>query len=82
MGSGRKPSLVINPLNDATFAADAQRVIDQGTTSIAEFVDRLRTAYPRVGVNPRELVAEPFDIWYVYRDGQWVNAGPGKPPQE
>lgn len=77
MGAGRKPTLVINPATDAKFGADAQLVIDEGITSIPDFVDRLREAYPRVAVHRREIFAEPVVIWYVYRDGQWVNARPG-----
>jgi hypothetical protein len=77
MGTGQKPTLVVNPVTDAKFAADAQLVIDEGITSIPDFVDRLREAYPRIAVNRREIFAEPVVIWYVYRDGQWVNAGPG-----
>jgi hypothetical protein len=81
-----KPSLVVNPPDDPVFRADAERVLEEGADSPVEFADRLRPRYPRIAVHPREIVAEPIVIWYVYRDGRWVNvhssedAGAGAEP--
>ncbi|HEY7826799.1 MAG TPA: hypothetical protein VIB99_01120 [Candidatus Limnocylindrales bacterium] len=68
-----KPSLVVNPPDDLAFRADAERILDEGVESPVEFADRLRPQYPQIAVHPREIVAEPIVIWYVYRDGHWVN---------
>jgi hypothetical protein len=75
-----KPSLVVNPPDDPVFRADAERVLDEGVESPVEFADRLRPQYPRIAVHPREIVAEPIVIWYVYRDGRWVNVRSGHDP--
>lgn len=76
MDSGRTPYLVVNPIDDGEFVAAAERLIAEGIISIAEFVRRLRLTYPDVAVHPREIYAEPVLIWYVYRDGHWVNIAP------
>jgi hypothetical protein len=69
--------LVTNPAEDDVFAAFARLLVDHGTSSIEELQRRLRVAYPKAVVHPRELVDEPFLIWYVYRDGHWVLPGTG-----
>jgi hypothetical protein len=69
-----KPILVVNPANDRVFAAFAETLIDHGVLSITEFERRLQTVYPRAAAHARDLAAEPILIWYVYREGHWVNA--------
>jgi hypothetical protein len=76
MDSGRKPNLVVNPIDDGDFVVAAERLIDEGIVSLGEFVRRLQPTYPDVAVHPREIYAEPVLIWYVYRDGHWVNIAP------
>jgi hypothetical protein len=67
--------LVTNPAGDDAFSAFAESLIDHGTMSVEVFQQRLRAAYPLAVVHPRLLSAEPRLIWYVYRDGRWVNPG-------
>ena len=69
-----KPILVANPANDRVFAAFAETVIDHGVLSIDEFERRLQTVYPQAAAHARDLAAEPILIWYVYREGHWVNS--------
>ncbi len=69
-----KPILVVNPARDDIFAAFAQILVDHGAASIGDLELRLRTVYPRAAVHARELAGETFVIWYVYRDGTWVDA--------
>jgi hypothetical protein len=69
-----KPILVMNPARDAIFAAFAQILVDHGAASIEDLERRLRTVYPGAAVHARELAGETFVIWYVYRDGHWVDA--------
>jgi hypothetical protein len=51
---------------------------DHGVDGIADFEQRLRSVYPQATVHPRLLSGEPRLIWYVYRDGRWVNARGGE----
>jgi hypothetical protein len=73
-GVRMKPTLVVNPGDDGVFAAFARVLVDHGTASIAEFERRLKAVYPHAAVHARELAAEPLVIWYVYRDGHWVDS--------
>jgi hypothetical protein len=68
------PILVINPAEDDVFGAYAQVLVDDGATSIGELERRLRPIYSKAVVHARELSSEPFVIWYVYRDGRWVDS--------
>jgi hypothetical protein len=72
---GMRPTLVANPVTDRTFRAFAEQQLDEGATTIAELQKRLRVRYPHAVIHARELTAEPTLIWYVYRDGHWMNAG-------
>jgi hypothetical protein len=72
-----KPILVVNPARDDIFGAFAQILLDHGAASIGDLELRLRTVYPRAAVHARELAGETFVIWYVYRDGKWVDAPAG-----
>jgi hypothetical protein len=69
-----KPILVINPAEDAVFAAFSHVLVDHGADEIGQLQRRLRTVYPAAVVHMRELASEPFLIWYVYRDGHWVRS--------
>jgi hypothetical protein len=64
--------LVTNPAGDHAFSAFAESLVEHGAITIEVFQQRLRTAYPKAVVHPRLLSAEPRLIWYVYRDGRWV----------
>ena len=33
----------------------------------------LRVRFQEALVRPRDLAAEQFDVWYVYRDGHWIS---------
>jgi len=72
-----KPILVVNPADDAVFSAFAQVLLDHGAASVRELERRLQAVYPTSAVHARELSAEPFVIWYVYRHGHWVASRPG-----
>jgi hypothetical protein len=71
------PTLVINPHDDEIFATYAEVLVEHGADSMDDLERRLRLIYPRATVHARELSAEPFAIWYVYRDGHWT---PSRPP--
>jgi hypothetical protein len=68
-----RPILVVNPADDHVFAAFADVLVEDGARSTAELEDRLRPLYLNAVVHARELSSEPFVIWYVYREGRWVN---------
>lgn len=69
-----RPTLVVNPADDDVFGAFARVLVNSGASTTDELERRLRPLYARAVVHARELSSEPFVIWYVYRDGQWVNA--------
>lgn len=69
-----RPILVVNPVDDEAFGVMAEALLDGGTSSTGELQRQLRQRYDRAVVHARELSSEPFVIWYVYRDGLWVNA--------
>ena len=68
-----KPTLVVNPGADRVFAAFAAVLVDDGVSSTVELERRLRPIYPNAIVHRRELASESMLIWYVYRDGRWVD---------
>ena len=72
-----RPTLVVNPADDGIFAAFSQNIVDHGALTIDELERGLRSVYPRAAVHERLLAAEPILIWYVYRDGRWVDTWPG-----
>jgi hypothetical protein len=78
-GEPLKPTLVVNPADDGLFASFAQIIVDDGTLTIGEFESRLQSVYPRAAVHARLLAAEPVLIWYVYREGRWVDRQPDSP---
>lgn len=69
-----RPILVVNPADDDVFGEFAQVLVNHGAASTGELERRLRPLYTRAVVHARELSSEPFVIWYVYREGQWVNS--------
>lgn len=68
-----KPTLIVNPAADQVFAAFAAVLVEHGASSIGDLERRLRTMYPKATVHLRELAGEAVVIWYVYRDGRWVD---------
>lgn len=68
-----RPILVVNPADDDVFGLFAEVLVDDGASSAPELERRLRPTYASAVVHARELSSEPFVIWYVYRDGRWVN---------
>ena len=68
-----KPVLIVNPADDADFAADAHaRLEEDGADTPSSLQRSLRERYPRAVVRARELSSEPSQVWYVYREGTWV----------
>ena len=70
-------SIMVNPMSDAGFVDAAERALETAGTHEA-LAEALRDAYPDVVVRPRSLSGESFEIWYVYRDGRWVDPGGGR----
>ena len=71
-----RPTLIVNPVTDRDFVASAERELSLGAKTVEALEARLRLRYPRAAVHARELSGEPVVIWYVYRDGHWIHAGP------
>ena len=69
-----RPLLVVNPADDDVFGGYAQVLVNHGASSTQELERRLRPLYTRAVVHARQLSSEPLVIWYVYREGRWVNA--------
>jgi hypothetical protein len=74
-GTTIRPILVVNPADDDVFGDFAEVLVNGGASSTGELERRLRPVYSRAVVHARELSSEPFVIWYVYREGRWVNPG-------
>ena len=70
----RPPILVVNPADDRAFGCFAEVLVDRGASSTFELERRLRPIYSKAVVHARELSGEPFVIWYVYREGRWVDS--------
>lgn len=73
MENSGRPILVLNPADDRAFVEFAQVLVSYGVSSTGELERRLRPLYASAVVHARELSSEPFVVWYVYRDGRWVN---------
>jgi hypothetical protein len=67
------PHLVTNPASDDAFRHAALEAVREWTTT-AGLEAELRGRYPAVAVHARQLSAEPFVVWYVYRDGRWASS--------
>lgn len=68
-----RPVLAINPRHDLAFVAAAEAVLDDGMRSLTGFQDVLRRRFPSAFVRARDLSGERSAVWYVFRDGHWVN---------
>lgn len=66
------PLLVTNPAGDVEFAALAKALVRDAGWSPDSLARALYDRYPNVVIHRRELSSEPFEVWYVYRDGRWV----------
>ena len=66
--------LLLHPLDDEGFCRHAQELAAGDITSTGELQRRLRETYPLAVVRRRGLTGEPYDAWYVYRDGRWTTA--------
>lgn len=62
---------VVNPSADDAFRMLVEKEGEQAA-SPPELQARLRESHPKALVRPRQLEGERSEIWYVYRDGQWV----------
>ena len=72
-GWAQHPDLIVNPMHDAVFGEHARRLAAVSDDPEA-LQARLRQHYPDAVVRRRELSGEPFEMWYVYRDGHWSPA--------
>jgi hypothetical protein len=70
----RRPIIVANPPGDAEFLEVIDRFLASGGALPGDLEAVLRTRYPTAVVRRRELSAERFDVWYVYRDGHWIRS--------
>ena len=50
----------------------AEAIVSGGIESPGELQEQLRRTYPHVIVRARDLNGEAVTIWYVYRDGHWI----------
>ena len=66
------PALIINPLADEEFTAFAEDCA-RDAADPAALQTKLRERYPRAVARSRELDGER-PIWYVYREGRWVQS--------
>jgi len=76
MGNSSKPMLMVNPADDGRFANLAHILVARGATSTDELQRSLRMVYPKAAVHLRQLSAEMIVVWYVYRDGHWIDTRP------
>ena len=68
-----RPILILNPQTDPAFTVDTTTAVDEIDTPHA-LADTLRERYPDVVVRPRTVPGgESVAVWYVYRDGHWVD---------
>ena len=66
-----RPLVIVNPRSDPRFVESVERLVTEALTP-GDLQDLLRPAYPQAVVRQRELSAEPFEVWYAYRDGRWT----------
>ena len=71
-GTGRRPMIIANPPGDREFRALIDRFLLTGGRATPDLEATLRTRYPEAVVRQRELAGESFEVWYVYRDGHWI----------
>ena len=68
-----RPLLILNPRHDERFVARVQYLMASGTDAPEKLQELLRAHFAEALVRPRSLSGEPQRVWYVYRDGHWVN---------
>ena len=66
-----RPLVIVNPRSDSRFVEAVQSLLDEARTP-GDLQSLLRPAFPQAVVRERELSAEPFEVWYAYRDGRWT----------
>jgi hypothetical protein len=76
----RVPMLVLNPDDDPAFG-DLVRRRPGRWRDTPDRLQRRSRLHPTVVVHRRELSDEPFEIWYVYRDGRWTGTDRGRPTE-
>jgi hypothetical protein len=70
-----RPVLIVNPRDDAEFAAFVEQALTDEMDSTETLQAALRLRYPSAVVHRRELSGELGVVWYVYREGRWVRSG-------
>ena len=73
----RSISIVRNPANDREFERLVDEIVESGVGDPEVAQERLRERYPQAVVRPRELAGELSGVWYVYREGHWIQATRG-----
>jgi hypothetical protein len=68
-----RPILILNPADDEAFVTWAQAALGSVPAEPAAFEQEVRRSYPAAVVHVRDLAGDPTVIWYVYRDGRWVD---------
>jgi TorA maturation chaperone TorD len=68
----RRPVLVVNPATDWRLVDLAVELTSDERCTPAALQTALRAEYPDLVVHRRELSGEPYESWYVYRDGHWI----------
>lgn len=71
-GEHRPPTVIANPHGDDRFRAMIDRLLTSRRRGPEDLQAALRAWYPGAVVRPRALAGEPFEVWYVYRDGHWI----------
>jgi PAS domain S-box-containing protein len=70
------PIVVTIPSSDVSFQAAVEAALQQLEESTPSSLEAsVRRVYPRALVAPREISAEPLQIWYSYRDGRFTGSG-------
>ena len=69
------PMIIANPRRDRRFRAMIDAFLVAGGRRPDDLEAILRIQFPEALVRRRDLAAERFDVWYVYRDGHWISEG-------
>lgn len=70
------PVLVLNPRHDRAFVNAATTLLGHDAPSPEALQNGLRQTYPDAVVRARELSGEAVVVWYVFREGHWINGDP------
>ena len=73
MSRPRRPTVVANPARDRGFVERIDQCLQSGPSGPSDLEGALRPEYPAVVVRRREISHEPVEVWYVYRDGHWID---------